>query len=208
MPVSERHDDERHRQPAERDPVRDDLMVVVDHRSGHERRREDAVDERPGTRPEAPCDRQRRASPSTARPPDSAARSRPPQLADTARAARQYESSGTLSHGAIGVRQLGQCEGGETIERPSGTRWITTFRNEPIKRPTTSAIGTQRTRRDLDRHLERFPSRIRPNDGASIYAIRARLAPSASGDPDECRLSLEIPAAEDRRREDQDHGRE
>jgi hypothetical protein len=40
-----------------------------------------------------------------------------------------------LHHHLIGVLHFGQCEGGETIDSPRGTRQTTTFRNEPINAP-------------------------------------------------------------------------
>ena len=43
-----------------------------------------------------------------------------------------------LHHHFIGVLHLGQCEGGETIDSPRGTRQMTTFKNEPINAPNAN----------------------------------------------------------------------
>jgi hypothetical protein len=43
---------------------------------------------------------------------------------------------GTLSRVRIRTSQRGQCEGGETIDSPRGTRQMTTFRKLPAQAPT------------------------------------------------------------------------
>ena len=43
--------------------------------------------------------------------------------------------TGMLSYGLIGVRQRGQREPGETMERPSGMREMQTFRKLPMTMP-------------------------------------------------------------------------
>ncbi len=48
-----------------------------------------------------------------------------------------------LSYGAISASQLGQCDGGRTIDSPRGTRQITTLRNDPISRPRSPHPATR-----------------------------------------------------------------
>ena len=43
-----------------------------------------------------------------------------------------------LSRGAISASHPGQCEGGETIDSPLGTRQMTTLRKEPISKAENS----------------------------------------------------------------------
>ena len=55
-----------------------------------------------------------------------------------------------LSRPRISASHCGQCDGGETIDSPRGTRQITTFRNDPIARParvmkTTATTSTGST---------------------------------------------------------------
>lgn len=40
-----------------------------------------------------------------------------------------------LSRGLIGVWQPGHADAGATIDCPIGTRWIKTFKKEPIRSP-------------------------------------------------------------------------
>ena len=40
-----------------------------------------------------------------------------------------------LSRASMGAWHPGQLDGGLTTERPSGTRYATTLRNDPIARP-------------------------------------------------------------------------
>jgi hypothetical protein len=44
--------------------------------------------------------------------------------------------TGTRSMGFKGVLHLGQCEGGMTMDSPSGRRYMTTFKKLPIKSPS------------------------------------------------------------------------
>ena len=55
-----------------------------------------------------------------------------------------------LSRPRISASHCGQCDGGETIDSPRGTRQMTTFRNDPIARParvmkTTATTSTGST---------------------------------------------------------------
>src|SRR5262249_60464255 len=52
---------------------------------------------------------------------------------------KSQESSGTLSRGATGVSQLGQCERGLTSDCPIGSRYTTTFRKLPMTAPEIPA---------------------------------------------------------------------
>src|SRR3954451_2271173 len=54
-------------------------------------------------------------------------------------------STGTLCHARIGVSQRGQWDGGVTTDAPTGTRWITTLRNDPIARPRRPDRRSRRT---------------------------------------------------------------
>src|SRR5438105_14069142 len=47
-----------------------------------------------------------------------------------------HDRTGTLSIGATGASHCGQCDGGRTTDWRSGTRWMTTLRNEPTASPT------------------------------------------------------------------------
>ena len=60
------------------------------------------------------------------------------QLAHFPRSA-SHERIGIFCHHLIGELHFGQCEGGETIDSPLGTRHITTFRNEAIDAPSKNA---------------------------------------------------------------------
>jgi hypothetical protein len=50
-----------------------------------------------------------------------------------------HETIGMLSRGLIRTSQLGQCDGGETIDSPRGTRQMTTFRKLPAAAPISPA---------------------------------------------------------------------
>jgi hypothetical protein len=69
---------------------------------------------------------------------------RAPQLRQRPRSNSQ-DTTGTLSQDLIDSLHTGQCEGGETIDSPRGTRQMTTLRNEPINSPKTAqtAISTR-----------------------------------------------------------------
>jgi hypothetical protein len=56
--------------------------------------------------------------------------------------------TGMLSRGAISLPQPGQRERGCTTDSPAGTRWITTFKNEPMSSPIrpTNPTSNQVTR--------------------------------------------------------------
>src|SRR3954447_10644590 len=49
------------------------------------------------------------------------------------------ETIGTLSRARIRSPQFGQCDGGETIDSPRGTRQMTTFRKLPMQAPRSAA---------------------------------------------------------------------
>jgi hypothetical protein len=55
-----------------------------------------------------------------------------------------------LSRGEIGVPHDGHADGGDTTDSRRGTRWMTTFRNDPTISPNTahSATITPRTVRE------------------------------------------------------------
>jgi hypothetical protein len=53
-----------------------------------------------------------------------------------------HATIGTLSHGRTNVPQAAQCEGGETIETPRGTRSITTDTNDPSTAPMTTQVAS------------------------------------------------------------------
>src|SRR5258708_34214956 len=57
-----------------------------------------------------------------------------PQLRHLPRKISQLKT-GMLSYGLIGLRQRGQREPGETMERPSGMREMQTFRKLPMTMP-------------------------------------------------------------------------
>src|SRR3954463_4382774 len=58
-----------------------------------------------------------------------------------------HDTTGTLSYHAISCPHDMQAEGGRTIERRSGTRAATTFRNEPSARPGARASAASPTSR-------------------------------------------------------------
>src|SRR4051812_41411116 len=49
-----------------------------------------------------------------------------------------------LSRALIRSSQFGQCDGGETIDSPRGTRQMTTFRKLPATAPTSTAYPAAR----------------------------------------------------------------
>ena len=51
----------------------------------------------------------------------------------------RYERIGMFCHHVIGALHFGQCDGGETIDSPRGTRQTTTLRNEAIAAPIANA---------------------------------------------------------------------
>ncbi|MDQ1494707.1 MAG: hypothetical protein QOG69_1190, partial [Actinomycetota bacterium] len=52
---------------------------------------------------------------------------------------RSHENTGTLSYNAIAVSQVMHADPGLAIERRSGTRAATTFRNDPMASPGKNA---------------------------------------------------------------------
>jgi hypothetical protein len=50
-----------------------------------------------------------------------------------------HDATGMLSRAFIRVPQLGQCDGGRTIDSPRGTRQTTTFRKLPAAAPNSAA---------------------------------------------------------------------
>ena len=52
---------------------------------------------------------------------------------------QSHDRIGTLSYQAIGVRQCGQRDAGETTERSSGMRWMQTLRKLPTEAPIAKA---------------------------------------------------------------------
>src|SRR5438067_2151024 len=61
---------------------------------------------------------------------------RSPHARQRPRSATQ-DTTGTLSTGATGVPQLGQRDRGRITDSRRGTRWMTTFRNDPTASPRT-----------------------------------------------------------------------
>src|SRR5690242_8762679 len=55
-----------------------------------------------------------------------------------------HETTGISSRGRMPASQAGQCERGRTTDSPRGTRWMTTFRNDPTTRPTAAAKTTRK----------------------------------------------------------------
>src|SRR5690554_1567583 len=53
-----------------------------------------------------------------------------------------HETIGMLSYDLIGVAQDGHALAGVTTDMPSGIRWITTFRKEPMVAPRTPTAAT------------------------------------------------------------------
>lgn len=53
-----------------------------------------------------------------------------------------HDTIGISSLGFRGVPHSGQCDGGDTIDSPRGTRHNTTLRNDPTTAPNTNAITT------------------------------------------------------------------
>src|SRR6188474_2798894 len=122
----------------------------------------------------------------------------PPQPRQRPRSHR-YETSGRLSNQRSGVWQPGQCELGCTIDSSRGSRWITTFRNEPTHRPNTNAKPTQTPSGTAWTTSMSGDLSNDPPDGSSLAygSLRARFA----------RLLTQIAALEHRHRCEQ-HERE
>ena len=60
-----------------------------------------------------------------------------------------HDSTGTLSVARMCVPHAVQALGGKAMDRPMGTRYTTTFRNDPMsdpKRPTATATVNPRSR--------------------------------------------------------------
>src|SRR4051812_15691916 len=74
-----------------------------------------------------------------------------------------------LSRGEICTPQLGQCEGGDTTDSPRGTRQITTFRNDPTRRPSTPATTTAKPYTTLPRCDERAEAAAQPQGFPKCY---------------------------------------
>src|SRR5919205_2464389 len=49
-------------------------------------------------------------------------------------------STGTLCRLRTALPQCGQCDPGRTSDSSRGTRWITTFRNDPTARPSRATM--------------------------------------------------------------------
>ena len=56
------------------------------------------------------------------------------------------ENNGMFSDGFSTRSQVGQCDGGVTIDSPLGTRQITTFKNDPTHNPSTAPTPTATSR--------------------------------------------------------------
>src|SRR5579884_2976575 len=86
-----------------------------------------------------------------------------PHLRQRPRSA-SHETTGTLSYQAIGSLHARHADPGETIDRRSGTRAATTFRNDPTARPGRNAMPA------AARPMRRLSARRR----AFLTAVAAR----------------------------------